>query len=62
MQQLLFECFLLTGCERFQKPRKAELVDSSPISREMDVAHFLYRNNVLEVHSSHKEIEIHLMI
>jgi len=40
----LFESFLLTGCERFLKPRKAELVDSSQISHKMDVAHFLYRN------------------
>ena len=44
MRQLLFECFLLTRCERFLKPQKAELVDSSLISREMDVALFLYRN------------------
>ena len=44
MRQLLFECFYLTGCERFLKPQKAELVDSSQISHKMDVAHLLYRN------------------
>ena len=43
MEQL-FECFLLTRCERFLKPWKAELVDSSEISRKIDVARFLYRN------------------
>ena len=40
----LFECFLLTGCKTFLTPRKAELVDSSQISCEMYVAHFLYCN------------------
>ena len=51
---------------RFVKSRRAGLVNSSLISREMDVALFLHPNQsfslaviyVLEAHSSRKEIKI----
>ena len=58
----LFESFLLTRCERFLKPQKAEPVDSSQIHIRWMWLTFFTVIYVLEAHSSHKEIKIHLMI